>query len=746
MKHHFKTTYSCFIFICLFSLLNILTISTASSAAKKRIDGINPESIKQRIKLSDAEAAWLKQDKTVTVRVGNWPPFMITENEVSGISIDYLDLIASIHGIKFKYVTQDEISWPEALKSIRKHDGIDMVPAIQQSDDRKDFMSFSIPYQTLPWVIVTRDDAEFVGGLNDLESKTVSVQDRFILQKQIEKQYPNLNLRIIKTRTPTLDSLKDVATKEVYATINALPVVVYFIKHYGLSNLKVAAPAKFDALELSMGIRNDWPELVSIISKTIQAMSHKDVAAIHNTWLSVNYEPGISTTEAKRYAFFGLLTLFIVIGLFVTINRTLKKKIAQRTKALIAELDERERIQRNLKISEERYDMALRAVSDGLWDWNLQTNEVYYSPRYFEMLGYEPDEFPHEYKTWLHLMHPDDRERASEVVTAYLDKFPSDDLKSIFSQEFRMLTKAGDWKWILSRGRVPEFDKQGKPVRLIGTHMDITERKNTEQLMVQTEKMMSIGGLAAGMAHEINNPLAGILGHSQNIRNRLFSKTKANIRTAEKHGIELQQIQDYMDDREIPRMIDGIRTAGNRAAKIVSNMLSFSRQSEKEYSLHEITNLLEKAIDLSASDYNLEKLYDFRQINIIREYEPQIPPIYCEGTEIQQVFMNLLKNGAEAMREKDYDQDSPQFICRIRKTARAVIVEIEDNGPGIDYATRSRIFEPFYTTKDVGKGTGLGLSVSYFIITSHHNGSMSVDSSPGNWTRFTIRIPFECTS
>ncbi|WP_421903206.1 PAS domain-containing protein [Maridesulfovibrio sp.] len=745
MAHQYPRTYTYIFIFCAFLLLSSIPLSFAANEAQSMVDGFNPETIKKKITLNEAELAWLKQDRTVTVRVGDWPPFMMTDNEISGISIDYLDLISSIHGIKFKYVTQNEVSWPEALQSIRAHDGIDMVPAIQQSEDRKAFMSFSVPYQTLPWVIITRDDAEFVGGLSDLGNKSVSIQDRFILQKQIEKQYPDLKLKIVKSRTPTLDSLKDVATKEAYATINALPVVVYFIKHYGLSNLKVAAPAKFDALTLSMGIRNDWPELASIISKTIQAMSHKDVAAIHNTWLSVHYEPGISTVEAERYAFLGLMTLVIVIILFVTINRTLKKKIAQRTEALRTELDERNRIQRDLKISEERYDMALRAVSDGLWDWNLQTNEVYYSPRYFEMLGYDSDELPHEYKTWFHLMHSDDRDRASEIVTAYLNGFPESDKDSLFSLEFRMLTKDGDWKWILSRGRVPEFDEQGNPVRLIGTHMDITERKKTEQLMVQTEKMMSIGGLAAGMAHEINNPLAGILGHSQNMSNRLFSHTKANIRTAEKHGIKLQQIQDYMNDRDIPRMLEGIRTAGGRAAKIVSNMLSFSRQSEKEYSLHDITNLLEKAIDLSASDYNLEKLYDFRQIEIIREYESQIPPVYCEGTEIQQVFMNLLKNGAEAMMEKDYEyeQDSPHFICRIRKTREAAIIEIEDNGPGITHETRSRIFEPFYTTKEVGKGTGLGLSVSYFIITSHHNGSMSVDSSPGNWTRFTIRIPFK---
>ncbi|MDC7217829.1 MAG: transporter substrate-binding domain-containing protein, partial [Spirochaetales bacterium] len=231
MAHQYPRTYTYIFIFCAFLLLSSIHPSFAANEAQSIVDGINPETIKKKITLNEAELAWLKQDRTVTVRVGDWPPFMMTDNEVSGISIDYLDLISSVHGIKFKYVTQNEVSWPDALQSIRAHDGIDMVPAIQQSEDRKAFMSFSVPYQTLPWVIITRDDAEFVGGLSDLGNKSVSIQDRFILQKQIEKQYPDLKLKIVKSRTPTLDSLKDVATKEAYATINALPVVVYFIKH-----------------------------------------------------------------------------------------------------------------------------------------------------------------------------------------------------------------------------------------------------------------------------------------------------------------------------------------------------------------------------------------------------------------------------------------------------------------------------------------------------------------------------------
>lgn len=705
------------------------------------IDGINIESIKSKIKLSAAERTWLGQHKTVTVRVGDWPPFMMTQNGISGISIDYLNLISAVHGINFRYLTQKNISWPDTLQSISERNRIDMVPTIQQTAERREYMTFTIPYQELPWVIIARNDAEFIGGIDDLKTKTISIQSKFILQKKLEQQYPYFHLKIVNSRTPTLDSLKDVSAQKSYATINALPVAVYFIRHYGLSNLKVAAPTRFDDLELAMGIRKDWPELATIINKTIKAMTSRDVAAINNTWLSVEYDPGISKHEAKLLTLSGVAVILFICGLFAFAHRTLKRSLARHTEELTAELAERKRIEKELRVSEERYAAALRAVSDGIWDWDLKTDKVYFSPRYFEMLGYHPDELPQKHETWYNLVHPNDQERVKKVVRDYLDEFSETNQNSLYSMEFRMKAKNGEWKWIFSRGRVPEVDDNGVPVRLIGTHMDITEKKKTEQLMVQTEKMMSIGGLAAGMAHEINNPLAGVLGHTQNLQNRLFKNIKKNIDTAEKHGFTLEQLHDYMDDRDIPRMIEGIQESGNRAAKIVSNMICFSRQSEKAYIPCDMVNLLDKAIELSTSDFNLDKLYDFKQINIIREYDQEIPPVYCEGTEIQQVFMNLLKNGAEAMFEKEYQQNAPHFICRIKKNEQTVSVEIEDNGPGINYETRSRIFEPFYTTKDVGKGTGLGLSVSYFIIESHHQGSLSVESVPGEWTRFTVSIP-----
>ncbi|WP_432738508.1 ATP-binding protein [Maridesulfovibrio sp. FT414] len=272
---------------------------------------------------------------------------------------------------------------------------------------------------------------------------------------------------------------------------------------------------------------------------------------------------------------------------------------------------------------------------------------------------------------------------------------------------------------------------------------DVTSRVSLERMMVQSEKMMSVGGLAAGMAHEINNPLAAILGQSHNIQRRLLDKLPQNISAAEECGIRLEDLHAYIKKRSIPRMLRSIEDAGNRAATIVSNMLSFSRKSEKRMGAHSIAELMDKTIELASNDYDLKKEYDFRKIEIERHYEQDIPAVLCEGNEIQQVFLNLLRNGAEAMAEKDYTTGGPKFIIRIYTESRHVVIKVEDNGPGVDAKSRGRLFEPFYTSKEVGKGTGLGLSVSYFIITDQHSGSMGVESSLGEWTRFTVKLPLE---
>jgi PAS domain S-box-containing protein len=268
---------------------------------------------------------------------------------------------------------------------------------------------------------------------------------------------------------------------------------------------------------------------------------------------------------------------------------------------------------------------------------------------------------------------------------------------------------------------------------------DVTERAHTQELMVQTEKMMSIGGLAAGMAHEINNPLGIIIQAAQNIERRISLELQANRKVSEELGLNLEGIRAYFDKRQISDAIASIRTASSRAAKIVANILQFSRRADTTLEVTSLAQILEQALELAATDYDLKKKYDFRSIDIIKDYQdmPQVPIV---AVEIEQVMLNLLKNAAQAMIANPPDR-RPSITLRLRCEDRYAVLEVEDNGPGMTEDIRRRVFEPFFTTKEPGVGTGLGLSVSYMIVTQNHKGLMEVQSTPGRGTLFTVRLP-----
>lgn len=277
---------------------------------------------------------------------------------------------------------------------------------------------------------------------------------------------------------------------------------------------------------------------------------------------------------------------------------------------------------------------------------------------------------------------------------------------------------------------------------------DVTQRIQMEDMMVQSEKMLSLGGLAAGMAHEINNPLGAVIQTIQNIQRRLNPALKKNIDTANSIGANMEMIAAYMDSREIHSFLNNISQAGERAATIVKNMLQFSRQSDKELQPQNLHHIIERTINIAKHEYDLSSGYDFKSIDLIKNFDYTMPDIPCISSEIEQVILNILKNASQALTEykeqKEFDMDwYSQIQIFTRTNPQSVDIIIEDNGPGMDEETAKHIFEPFFTTKDVGMGTGLGLSVSFFIITNHHHGQMRVESTLGAGTRFTISLPLK---
>ena len=288
--------------------------------------------------------------------------------------------------------------------------------------------------------------------------------------------------------------------------------------------------------------------------------------------------------------------------------------------------------------------------------------------------------------------------------------------------------------------RLAEKGGEGAVIRID----DVTEKVRMEEMLIQNEKMLSVGGLAAGMAHEINNPLAGMIQSANLMKMRLHGlEIPANLRVAEEIGVSMKDIRLFMEKRKILSMVDSIRAAGKRIADIVNNMLSFARKSDA-VALHDPALLLDQTLELAATDYDFKKQHDFKTIRIEKTYADNLPGLPCEKAKIQQVILNILRNGAQAMQAHAGGSTAePCFSLRlsVEKETHMLKMEISDNGPGMDKKTQKRIFEPFFTTKSPGVGTGLGLSVSYFIIKENHGGTMDVISAPGDGTTFVIRLP-----
>ncbi|HOO72652.1 MAG TPA: 7TM diverse intracellular signaling domain-containing protein [Spirochaetota bacterium] len=344
----------------------------------------------------------------------------------------------------------------------------------------------------------------------------------------------------------------------------------------------------------------------------------------------------------------------------------------------------------------------------------------------------------------------------TDIATVNIeDCYPSWAFDTIKSEAIATAIEHGTWKGetALKKKNGEEFpvsqvimshkSKEGEVEFLSTIIRDVSERKHTQELMIQTEKMMTVGGLAAGMAHEINNPLGVILQAVQMISMRLACNSDADIREAVKLNIDPSQVRDYVQNRGIVQYLKGIREAGERAARIVSNMLQFSRRAESIAKYEDIHSLIENAMSIAMNDYDLKKRYDFRKIIINRDFDPDLPHVYCSATEIEQVILNLLKNAAQAMAETSEKSFVPAISIKTGTEGNNAVIEVSDNGPGIPEEALSHIFEPFYTTKQVGDGTGLGLSVSYYIITNNHKGSISVVSQKGKPTKFTIKVPIK---
>lgn len=268
---------------------------------------------------------------------------------------------------------------------------------------------------------------------------------------------------------------------------------------------------------------------------------------------------------------------------------------------------------------------------------------------------------------------------------------------------------------------------------------DVTQRARIETMMAQTEKMLLVGGLAGGMAHEINNPLGGIAQACANILRRTSLERADNQRAARELGTSVEQVHEYLSQRGVFEFIGSVQEACQRASKIVADMLAFSRSGDTRMADVPLRELLDTVVRLAANDMDM-RLPGGRRILLEAEDGDGAGSVPCDSPKIQQVLLNLVRNAVQALKEQG-DSEVPRIVLRARRTPAYAEIEVEDNGPGMDEETQRRAFEPFFTTKEVGVGTGLGLSVSYFLIVDQHKGTIHVESQLGQGAKFVVRLP-----
>ncbi len=405
--------------------------------------------------------------------------------------------------------------------------------------------------------------------------------------------------------------------------------------------------------------------------------------------------------------------------------------LTQTNSAYQKELETRIKAQLDLKESEAQYRKLIEDSADGICI--VRDGKIYYAnSRFLSMACMDKSELGRT--SFLSFIHPDDREK---ILTRYATDVSQDQFPGSFS--IKGQDRRGDvYSLELNTSRI-EWEQQGAMLTFV---RDVTEQTKTRELLFQSEKMLSVGGLAAGMAHEINNPLAGMILNAQLIRERLSRKAPANDKAADESGITMDGLRSYTEKRDIVRSLGHIVTAGQNAAEIITNMLSFSRKSDSLKKAGSLEQIVEKTLALVENDFQLKTQYDFKNIQVNRCYDSGVGKVRCEETKICQVLLNLFRNSAQAMSSVK-DKSAPSIIdVRLFQDGDMACLTIKDNGPGIEEKVRKRIFEPFFTTKEANKGTGLGLSISYFIITDDHGGQMDVQSLPGQGIKFIIKLPF----
>ncbi|MES9899297.1 MAG: ATP-binding protein [Sedimenticola sp.] len=449
------------------------------------------------------------------------------------------------------------------------------------------------------------------------------------------------------------------------------------------------------------------------------------------------YEPNVF----EEYRWQIIITLFVLIILsslsigLVIVNR--KRKQAVNDLMIERSLLEERVAKRtaSLQKSEKGLSDAQHIAHIGSWSYDLENKKLLCSDEVYRIFGIVDDSVGEllTLEDFFSHIHPGDREYVQGEYQALMESGQAYDI------EHRILrSDDGEIRRVHARCE-NQFDDTGKAIRSDGTVQDITDRLQMEEMLRQSEKMATLTSLAAGMAHELNNPLGSMVQSAQNIKRRLSPQLPKNQEVAREVEIDLERLSHYMERREIFDMFRYAAESGSKASAIINDLITLSKKSDKVRSQANMNSVIEGAIAKAMIDYDLKQIYHFDEIVIVRDFDPNLPDVLCQMDDIQNTILAILRNAAQAMPGQNRP---PQITVRTRYQDQTVCIEIEDNGTGIEDKVLNRIFEPLFTTHSP-QHQGLGLSTAYSIVCRSHQGRMRAESELNIGTKIIIELPVE---
>lgn len=657
---------------------------------------------KIKLALTDKEQKWLQEKGTVCYAVDpNWMPFEAIRNgKHIGMVSDYLQLMASRLPINLELAVTE--SWEESLNQVKEHK-CDIVPFLNKTKDRDKYLAFTTPYLRTPQVIVTREDAPYLTGIDALNGQVLAVTKGYNTEEIIKANYPDVDLMYVDDQ---LEGLKAVSDGRADALVGSMIFLSNNIRSQGLSNLKIAGTTK-KAHELRIGIRKDSPILHAVLQKAVDSITDSEANAIFQKWTAIEY----TREQDLRWLWWLLgITSILLTGILVW-NRTLKRQIEERTFQL-------EQHQHQLEELIEKRTVRLRTLSRAVEQSHSNivitdntANIVFANPAFVNSSGYSREEA-------LEL-------NFRELNSSHQDKSPYDAIWTrlisgeTWQGELFNKRKDGSFYWEFVTIS-PVKDDVGEITHYVAVKEDISERKLVEQQLLEARERAETANQAkssflANMSHEIRTPMNTILGMSQ-----LAMDTDLN-----------PQQQD---------LISKVNLSAESLLGILNDILDFSKIEADKLELDEVDFRLDSVLDNLSNQvkYKAEK----KGLVLNWKVAANVPPVLKgDPLRLTQVLVNL---GNNAVKFTEYGEVSISIEVSERAQEHITLhFYVADTGIGMTPEQLQRLFKPFSqadssTSRRFG-GTGLGLAICKKLSTLM-GGNIQVESTYGKGSLFHFTV------